>query len=245
MKTNLKKNKASSPPKYRDRMRINSSWSSFESEIVKKRKIVKKFEIKSSVQNEKHFKKQVNGKNKHAHSDKNSSLYKTKNKKVKRLNVINKKNDNFISRNITIGNFLKFNIEYLSFGMTFYLIYKNIVELSLKHLVYLLTGTLFNKMVLFVLIYGLVHTLLLFICMYGLKRTKNTELLYCICYSIQILMFIIFGIVQLNNDMTIWDKIMLLNEHFTTEFVKYFFELLFLLICCLFKYLKLFNAIKM
>ena len=246
MKKNLKKAKPSWPPKNRVHIR-KSSWSSFDSsEGLKKKKALKKFDFNS------HGKKVDISRNLKKKVPMDTSrkvvkpLKKTK-KTAKRLNEVKKKTKKkfkFSASKFEFKIFFLINIEYLSLGMTFYFIFKNLLDLSIKHLVYLITGSFFSMEFLLLTIFGFLQSFFLLKCHLGLKQNRHTNILNCICYSIQVLMLVSIGIVQFLSDMTIWDHKYFLNNHFIIELIKYVFELFFLFLCCLFKYLKLFGKIK-
>ena len=100
-------------------------------------------------------------------------------------------------------------------------IFKNLLELSIKHLVFLLTGSFFSIEFLLLTIFGFLQSLFLLKCHLGLKQNRHTNILNCICYSIQVLMLVLIGIVQFLNDMTIWDHKYFLNNQIA---ILYYFK---------------------
>jgi len=244
MKQNLKKVKHSWPPKNRVYIR-RSSWSSFESfNSLKKKKVLKKFDFNS------HGKKVEVGNRKKKvpikeHKKAIKPLNATK-KPAKRLNKDKKtkKKFKFGSGKFYSKNIIIISIEYLSLGMTLYFIFKNLLDLSIKHLVFLLMEPNFNLEFLLLCIFGFFQSAFLSKCLLDQKKNSYTNKLYCICFSIQVLMLASIGCVQFLYGMTIWDHKNNPNSFFLSELVKYIFELFFLTFFCLFKYLKLFGKIK-
>jgi hypothetical protein len=244
MKQNLKKVKHQWPPKNRFHIK-RSSWSSFDSTNSLKKKIIsKKFDFNSHAEKAEkgRFKKKTPAKG----TKKALRPLKSNKKPTKRLKNTTKKTINKLKFDRKIFNFKVFaliNMEFLSIGISVYFIFKNILDFSIKHLVYILKEPIFRKELLFLCIYGVLQSIFLLICLACPKQKRYTNILYCICISNQFLMLVSFGSFQFSNYKTIWDLQYVLKNYFVPEIIKYIFEVYFLGLCCLFKYLKLFGKI--
>ena len=204
MKQNLKIVKHQWPPKNRVHIK-RSSWSSFDSTNSLKKKIIcKKFDFHS------HAEKAEKGKfkKKAPATKKVLSLLKSSKKPTKRLKKSTKKTITKLKFDRKIFNFRVFaliNMEFLSIGISLYFVFKNILDFSIKHLVYVLTESNFRKELLFPCIYGVVQPIFFLSCLICPKQNRHTNTLYCICFSIQFLMLVSFGSYQFSNYKTIWD----------------------------------------
>ena len=261
--------------KTRVKTRKKSSWSSFESHLkndikIKKFRLSSAPPLKNVIAHEQI--QHINSKNKKLNASAKMPVKHTKvvrQREPKRLNFKFRFNSTIVDQTEIVKklkpkllkpnknkphsamhspgyiHILKENIGYMSIGLTLYLIFKNLIDLTLKHLVYLLASDYFSFEYLFICLFGVLQSVFLFAQLHDMFRRKTcTDAFYLAFYTIQLTLFLGIGCVQFLSDMTIWDHKYFLNEHFFTELVKYLVELTFVALTCLFKYMKLYKVIS-
>jgi hypothetical protein len=117
-------------------------------------------------------------------------------------------------------------------GLQFYLIYKYVFDLCIKHTIYLITGDFFELEYLFLSIYGLIESLLIVVIC--LRREQQQESikeskLKCLLLFSHILFYLLIGFIQLLNDMSPWNHKHYLRSMFDAEVTRYCVEMVLLL----------------
>ena len=135
-----------------------------------------------------------------------------------------------------LQNFNDF-INHISIGFFFYLMNKNLFDLTIKHLFYTISLRYFNLEYILVAVFGIFHFVFLFMILLAqiLNRViiKNIyTIFYLFC---QLIMFILIGLIQFIGDMSYWDHKYFLNDFFTHELVKFCIETFILILILAFK----------
>jgi hypothetical protein len=161
-------------------------------------------------------------------------------------NLFNSKKINLIEKNDNKINFLYQYLEIFMSGLLVYLLYRNLFDLCIKHMLYFIATEYLNLEYLFISFVSLFQIGLTLISLFYIYNydVKKTEIYACITLASQLVALILFGFTQFFHNMTIWDHKFRLNILFSCELAKFLVELFFvclLLTYKLFKYFKFIN----
>lgn len=138
-----------------------------------------------------------------------------------------------------------FNFSFL--GLLYYLFYKYLIDLFLKHLIYFIISLKFrfNLEYFLVIIYGLCHSLII-IFLYAkiLSNSPRLEFFKLLFLAVQLAVFILFGLVQFICGMNIWDHKYKIYAVFNAELTKFIIQLIWLLTASLFQFAKFYYSNK-
>ena len=141
-----------------------------------------------------------------------------------------------IKNNLSAGNKKRLNNfeEYFGLahtGLLFYLIYKNAIELGLKHLIYFFTQQNYIQVdYLFISLYGICQTSFLVYNFYNkIQRVDNFENKSFLIMANQLSMCTLFGITQFSFQMNIWDHKYRLITLFYPELFKFSLQFIWML----------------
>lgn len=149
--------------------------------------------------------------------------YKPKNigfKSIHKKNIFSEKTIKRIN-NIFFSFIPKF-LESANLSLLFYLFYKFILELFLKHFIYLVISQNFNLEYFFVCLFGLCQSLLIFFIYYkNYTKKNNTKLLKVIFFVFQMTFLFLFCLIQFSCRMSIWDHRYRLFIFYKTEIINF------------------------
>jgi hypothetical protein len=155
---------------------------------------------------------------------KDSLEYKPKN--INDFKSIHKKNicsEETIKRmNNIFFSFIPKFLESANLSLLFYLFYKFIIELFLKHFIYLVISQNFNLEYFFVCLFGLCQSLLISLIYYkNYTKKNNTKLLKVIFFVFQMTFLFLFFLIQFSFRMSIWDHRYRLFIFYKTEIINF------------------------
>jgi hypothetical protein len=130
------------------------------------------------------------------------------------------------SRDTSLG------IAIISSGFYLYLMLRSLVDLIIKHLMYIFEARSYNYEYLILIVLSTVQLFFPICLIYTnfLNNTKKIQLLrnkLSVCFlSLQLALFILMGSIQFLHNMSYWDHLIRLNDQFPIELGKFLTEVL-------------------
>jgi hypothetical protein len=134
------------------------------------------------------------------------------------------------SKHLSLDFFNKF--QHISSGFYFYLMFRALVDLIIKHLMYIFEEGSYSYEYLILIVLSIVQ-LFFPICLIYTNFLANSKRVQLIrekisfsFLSLQLALFIVKGSIQFAHNMTYWDHLIRLNDQFPIELSKFLMEVL-------------------